>query len=331
MSACGQPTVVPAGSVGLEVSADQATTTERVASAPASAPGEREKSNAQTTARKAPPPTVAKQRASIPEPSRPTDPLPRAASKKALKPASKPAAAAAAPLAAKADTAAALPRMGTYTYRLTGSSSLGPPPRTSTLTVADGGSGDQLWTLDQRREDGAGLIEELTLRREKDGIYLSAYRLDASTGIAGVVLVFKPDSPVLLTPAGGTAGTTWRFDLGTSTDGCATAKGVGALLDAGDARSARTFRLSTTLQTVGSAGCVQLDGERVQEISHPRQQLLPTLIDSNLRGTVAGVAFRATTEATRSPSEHHLAPDPQGSVTRIGSGDDGRERAPAAG
>lgn len=294
---CGQPTVTPAGSVGLEVPADRAAPAQpatKTAAKESAAPEAKPKSRTPRTAQAAKPREKSAAGVAPAKVAAATDPKePKKASLTGAKPAG----------AAAAAAVAALPSTGTYTYELTGSSSLGPPPKTSTLTVADGGSGTQLWTLDQRREDGAGLIEELTLRREKDGVYLSAYRLDASTGIAGVILEFAPDSPVLLTPAGGKAGTTWRFDLGTSKDGCATAKGVGALLDAGDATSSRKFRLSTTLETVGSANCVQLDGERVQEISHPTEELLPTLIDSNLRGTVAGVAFKAATEATRAPSD----------------------------
>lgn len=296
LAACGQPTVVPAGSVGLEVPAEpQAPSAPAEPKAPRGAEpaAEAPKAAGKTS------PASAKKRADAPvvaavEPARgATAPAPRVASKKAA-PAGGSKRAAPGP--------AALPEVGTYTYKLTGSSSLGPPPPTLTLTVADAGAGAELWTMDQRRQDGAGLIEELTLRREKAGVSISAYRLDASTGLAGVILEFKPKKAVLLTPAGGKAGTTWSFDLGTSTDGCATANGEGVLIDAGDHSSARKFRLSSTLRTVGAASCVQINGERVQEISHPTDRLLPILIDSNLQGTVAGVAFKATTAATRSSS-----------------------------
>lgn len=308
---CGQPTVVPAGSVGLEIPAAEASAAQPAArSAKAAKPADAAKA-AEPAAAKATKPT-AKEPKADPETKAAAEPATAAAATAPKVTAEKEAPATGAKTSGP--RGAALPSTGTYTYQLTGTSSLGPPPKTSTLTVADAASGTQLWTLDQRREDGAGLIEELTLRREKTGVYLSAYRLDASTGIAGVILEFKPDSPVLLTPAGGKAGTTWRFDLGTSTDGCATAKGIGALLDAGDANSSRKFRLSTTLKTVGSASCVQLDGQREQEISHPTEELLPTLIDSNLSGTVAGVAFKATTAATRAPSDGDVAQAPRQSV-----------------
>jgi hypothetical protein len=194
-----------------------------------------------------------------------------------------------------------MPGPGTYTYTMTGTSSLGPAPRTSTITVADAGSGAQHWTVDSRREDGAGTVEELTLRQAAAGIYVSAYRLDASTGIAGVILEFTPTAPILLTPTAAKAGTTWPFDLGTSTDGCATAKGTGQLIDAGNATGTRQFRLTTTLHTVGPAFCVAIEGDRTEEIRHPTEAMLPTEIDSDLRGRVGGVPFTATTKARRPP------------------------------
>lgn len=297
-AACGQPNVVPAGSVGLEIPAEPAAASVPAQPAPRTAPA------AEPAAAKATKPPArlrgaAKKQveapvaAAVAPAQQPGAPRAKVQTKKAAPgPAAKPA----------APRMAALPGNGTYTYKLSGSSSLGPPPPTFTLTVSDAGSGAQLWTMDQRRKDGAGLIEELTMRRQTAGVALLAYRLDASTGLAGVILEFKPQRPVLLTPIGGEAGSTWRFDLGTSTDGCATAEGVGALLDAGDGSSARKFRLEATLRTVGAASCVQINGERVQEIAHPSDLLLPTLIDTNLQGTVAGVAFKAGTAATRSPS-----------------------------
>jgi hypothetical protein len=145
------------------------------------------------------------------------------------------------------------------------------------------------------------MIEELTLRQNDTGVYLSAYRLDASTGIAGVILQFRPAAAVLLAPTSAKPGTTWPFDLGTSADGCATAKGTGEVLDPGDGTSTlvRRFRLTTSLHTVGPALCVALEGERTEEIRHPVNTLLPNEIDSDMRGTVAGGPFTARTRATR--------------------------------
>ncbi|MGQ0468155.1 MAG: hypothetical protein ACT4QG_22915 [Sporichthyaceae bacterium] len=301
LAACGQPTVVPAGSAGLEVPAEP-----RAAQAKPKAPPV-----AQPAAKAAKPSSKAvpaKKQAAAPAAEQvqaAEAPAPQAQPTKAASSPKRPA------------PPAALPGVGTYTYKLIGSSSLGPPPPTFTLTVADAGSGAQLWTMDQRRQDGAGLIEELTLRRQKAGVALSAYRLDASTGLAGVILEFNPDKPVLLTPSGGNAGSTWSFDLGTSTDGCATADGEGVLLDEGKGSALRMFRLTTTLRTVGSASCVRLEGERVQEISHPANLMLPNLIDSTLEGTVAGVAFKANTAATRSPAKGQVASRPALATDRV--------------
>lgn len=215
-----------------------------------------------------------------------------------------PAAQAASPRGpATALRAAALPGAGTYPYALSGTSSLGPPPPTSTITVAEAGAGRQLWVVDARRADGAGMVEELTLDRREagpagPGVYMTAYRLDASTGFAGVILEFAPTSPVLLTPAGAEPGTTWLFDLGTSADGCAAASGSGEVVDPGEG-PVRRFRLTTTLVTVGPALCVAIQGERTQEIRHPAGSLLPIRIDSDMKGRVGGAPFTATTRATR--------------------------------
>lgn len=307
----GQPSVVPAGSAGVEIAVQNS-------APPAPDSGADDQ----------PRPTRAPKAAAAAGPKA-SEPPARASAAAPAKKASSAATAVAAPARelavapktsasavgkrARPRTAAALPGTGTYTYSVTGSSSLGPPSKTSTLTVADAGRGAQLWTLDSRREDGAGLIEELTLSRSDAGVQLSAYRLDASTGIAGVILEFAPAAPVLLTPSTGRSGTTWPFDLGISADGCAKAKGIGELLDPGRGTGDRLFRVTTTVRTVGPASCIALEGDRVQDISHPTTSLLPTRIESDLRGTVAGVAFKATTDATRSQP----AGDTTGALQRI--------------
>ncbi len=305
---CGQPTVVPAGSAGMEVPVEQvtqtATDTGSTPDRPAATDARAATSEPTKPASKASTPAAAKK----PQPAAvaaQTPEKPRGVSARS-KPAKGTAAVATEPAAVEA--AAALPRTGTYTYALTGTSSLGPPPPTSTLTVADAGSGAQLWTLDARRDDGAGLVEELTLRTEPAGVYMAAYRLDASTGIAGVILEFAPNKPVLLTPTAGKPGMTWPFDLGTSGDGCSAAKGVGELLPG--SASTHIFRLTTTVRTVGPASCVQIAGKRVQEITYPKASFLPTRIDSDLQGKVAGVPFKAATDATRSQSSDSAASTP---------------------
>lgn len=314
----GLPTVIPAGSAGLEIPPDSA------ASQASAASGAKAGTGGAPTAARSAPAAVA--------PSG-TGPALRAAGVGSAKPgsaksapqrqlrtragAAEVGAGAGAPRTPRASgtqasatagkgaglRAAALPPTGTYAYALTGTSSLGPPPETSTITVADAGGGTQLWTLDSRRADGAGMVEELTLSHATGltgaGVYISAYRLDASSGFAGVILEFSPTSPVMLTPTAARAGTRWTFDLGTSADGCATAKGFGEVLDDATATSVRRFRQTTTVHTVGPALCVPIEGERTQEIRHPAHSLLPTQIDSDLRGTVGGAPFTATTTAIR--------------------------------
>lgn len=313
----GLPTVVPAGSAGMEVAPDaprsqpatagpeQAAAATRTASPPAAPRAPRPVAAAVPRAAEGAPVLSARGTpASGPKAG------PRA---RALSAADRGGAAGSRPAAAPAASprgrvtgppAAALPAAGTYAYALSGTSSLGPPPRTSTITVAEAGAGRQLWVVDSRRADGAGMVEELTLDRREAGpagagVYMTAYRLDASTGFAGVILEFAPASPVLLTPAAAPPGTTWRFDLGTSADGCAAATGTGEVLDPDAGSAVRRFRLTTTLVTVGPALCVAIAGERTQEIRHPAASLLPIRIDSDMRGRVGAAPFTATTRATR--------------------------------
>jgi hypothetical protein len=187
-----------------------------------------------------------------------------------------------------------LPKLGVYSYAMSGTTSLGPPPSTMRMTVEEGGGSAQLWTLDGRRADGSGITEELTLARGADGVYLHTYRLDASTGLAGLILEFKPDQPVLFEPDKLAAGQTWKFDL-TSTDGCNRA---GTTLEAIEVGATRVIRLATALSTIGPSSCTAVTGQRVQELEHPAAQVLPTRISSDLHGTMAGIPVKATTRAS---------------------------------
>ncbi len=198
--------------------------------------------------------------------------------------------------------ALALPQVGDYSYAMTGTSSLGKPPATMKLQVAKaGGADEQIWTLDARREDGAGIIEELTLGRQDDGVYLSAYRLDGSTGIAAIVLEFSPPSPVLLEPDAAKPGQSWSFDM-ESKDGCTTAHTEGVLVSeakaGGGTASLRHIRLTQTLKTVGPPTCPAVTAKRVQDTYHAVDVALPTRIDSDLNGSLGAVPVKANTQAT---------------------------------
>jgi hypothetical protein len=283
----GQPQVTPAGSAGLEAPYDDdiapaGTSTVRPIASPS--PG----------ASVNPPPA-------IPLPSgtfSPPKPVKRGAKGETAAPSAPDDPAPVIP----PSNALVLPKLGTYTYALTGSSSLGKPPATMKLAVDSAGGGDeQIWTQDARRADGAGIIEELTLSRQADGIYLSAYRIDGSTGIAAVVLEFAPPSPVLLEPDGAKPGQTWKFDL-ESKDGC-TASHTDAVLvsDAkpgGDgATSLRHVRLTTTLRTIGPPTCAAVSAKRVYDTYHATGAALPTRIDSDLSGTLGAVPVKSDTQA----------------------------------
>lgn len=281
--------MVPAGSAGLEAPYDDGvattgTSTVRPIASPA--PG----------ASTSPPPA-------IPLPSgtfSPPKPVKRGKGETAAAPAAPDDVAPVIP--PSSSNALVLPKLGIYTYALTGSSSLGKPPATMKLQVdrADGGD-EQIWTQDARRSDGAGIIEELTLSRQADGIYMSAYRIDASTGIAAVVLEFAPPSPVLLEPDGAKPGQTWKFDL-ESEDGCTAAHTDAVLVSdakpGGEgATSLRHVRLTTTLRTIGPPTCAAVNAKRVQDTYHAVGAALPTRIDSDLSGTLGAVPVSSDTQA----------------------------------
>ena len=295
----GQPEVTPAGSAGLEAPYNDVVAgagpdpTEPVESPAPGAPG-------------SPPPAI---------------PLPSGtfAPPKPVKPGkSRPGGAPRAPgtTVTTPTGALALPKLGDYHYALTGSSSLGKPPATMKLRVASAEGGEeQIWTQDARRPDGAGIIDEITLSRQIDGIYMSAYRLDASTGIAAVVLEFAPPSPVLLEPDAAKPGQTWKFDL-ESTDRCTAAHTDAVLVSdakpGGDGTtSLRHVRLTTTLRTVGPPTCPAVNAKRVQDIYHAAGAALPTRIDSNLTGSLGAVPVRSDTQATlTSPTPKSDAREP---------------------
>lgn len=298
----GQPQVTPAGSAGLEAPYDDSvpgagTSTSRPIASPS------------PDASASPPPA-------IPLPSGTFSPP---------KPVKRGKGGRAAPAAPDGDApvdpprnALVLPKLGTYTYALTGSSSLGKPPATMKLAVdnADGGD-EQIWTQDARRPDGAGIIEELTLSRQADGIYMSAYRIDGSTGIAAVVLEFAPPTPVLLEPDGAKPGQTWKFDL-ESKDGCTAAHTDAVLVSdakpGGDGTtSLRHVRLTTTLRTIGPPTCAAVSAKRVYDTYHAAGAALPTRIDSDLSGTLGGIPVKSDTQAIlTSPTPKAAARLPDG-------------------
>ncbi|HEY2832031.1 MAG TPA: hypothetical protein VGJ14_06370 [Sporichthyaceae bacterium] len=289
LSACGAPTITPAGQVGMEIpyvdplapgaspvlavgpaKAVTTVTTGQTKPAPAKAGTAKQSATASVA------PSTPKKSA---KPETTTRPPPTIQVKKGP---------------AKT-TSLTLPKLGVYGYSMSGNTSLGPPPSTMPLTVAEGsGDGAQLWTLDGRRADGSGITEELTLARGADGVYLHTYRLDASTGLAGLILEFNPAQPVLFEPDKLAAGQTWKFDL-TSTDGCARAS---TTLEAIEVGAIRHIRLATALSTVGPSSCTAVTGQRVQDLEHPAAQVLPTRISSDLHGTMAGIPVKATTTAS---------------------------------
>ncbi|HUR74195.1 MAG TPA: hypothetical protein VMZ00_07955 [Sporichthya sp.] len=290
----GQPTVTPAGSAGLDVPYDDA-----------AAPGGKPSASAERLASEATP--------------LPAIPLPGStfAPPKPAKPGKGTKTAPPGVPVVPAASGLALPQVGTYSYAMTGTSSLGKPPATMKAEVATAGGGDeQLWTLDARRDDGSGMIEEITLGRQDDGVYLSAYRLDASTGIAAIVLEFAPAAPVLLEPDIGKPGQTWAFDM-ESKDGCASVHTEGVLVSeakpGGAAAAAlRHIRLTQNLKTVGPPTCPSVTAKRVQDFYHAAGVALPNRIDSDLSGTLGAIPVKATTQAIlTSPTPKSVARKPE--------------------
>lgn len=199
-------------------------------------------------------------------------------------------------VAAPAARAAALPAGGSYGYDITGTSTLGPVPERMTLTVAPAADGAQRWTFDLRHPDGTGTVEDFTMLRRSDGLYMSEYRLQLSSGLVQQMLEFAPPHPVLLAPDDPDPGERWRFEL-TSTDGCSVATTTGQMLSRRSAPT-RHLRLTTTLRGTGLVTCPPFEAERTQDIWYPRDSLMPTRIDSAFTGTLAGMPATASTTAT---------------------------------
>jgi hypothetical protein len=181
----------------------------------------------------------------------------------------------------------ALPGVGVYSYDLAGRSSLGPMPARLRLSVTDSGAGRRRWTLDATNSGGSGMVEDLTVSRNPDGVYLSAYRLQISGGLVGVDLRFTPRASVLLVPDRVPAGGKWSFDL-TSDDGCVHTHTVAGFPKGPS--GTRQLRLATTATPIEHADCVALRATRVQDLRLPDGSLLPDRIDSDLSGELGGAA-----------------------------------------
>jgi hypothetical protein len=194
---------------------------------------------------------------------------------------------------AVAATAPGLPAPGEHKYDLTGSSNLGPVPREMRLTVGDAGGAAQKWTLDATNSDGSGVIEQLTLARHADGLYLSAYHLQASSSLLGVDLTFIPSTAVLLLPDGARS---WTFDM-ISTDGCVKTHTTAVAAAAG-AAGARQLHMVAGASPTGKADCAPIDAKRTQDFSFPGNTYLPTRMDTDLSGHMAGAPASARYRAT---------------------------------
>lgn len=191
----------------------------------------------------------------------------------------------------------AMPAPGPRVYDMAGTTSLGAPPTTMSLAVADvpDRPAAQTWTFEARTAAGTGVIEGLTLERGAGGVRLAGYHLELTRGIS-VTFDFTSAKPVLLFPDRPRAGRPWEWTL-VSDDGCATVRTTGVLVAPSDA-GAGHLRVTSDLVSTGRPACVAVDLHRVQEVWHAPGGALPTRLDSDLDGTIAGVPIEARTTAT---------------------------------
>jgi hypothetical protein len=180
-----------------------------------------------------------------------------------------------------------MPAVGSYNYDLAGHSNLGTFPKRMRLTISAARGGAQLWTLDASNPDGSGVFEELTVSHRADGVYLSSYHLRAAGDLVGVDLKFSSPDPVPLLPDRTPTGRTWSFDLN-SDDGCVNTHTVGTAAKA--AAGSRHLHLVTTAAPSGKAGCTRIEATRTQDLWVPDGSLLPSRIDVELDGKLAGGA-----------------------------------------
>lgn len=130
-----------------------------------------------------------------------------------------------APAAAPAVQAPSPASPGTFLYSETGMTRIRgcltldqPPPSPTKLIVAPAQGGRQHLDRDQRDPLGSGSLTSLDLEYRPDGIYLSFLRQTQTSLLSSQPTEFQPSPPVLLLPAGATAGQGWSFSL-TSRDG----------------------------------------------------------------------------------------------------------------
>ncbi|HEY2834348.1 MAG TPA: hypothetical protein VGJ14_18140 [Sporichthyaceae bacterium] len=185
-----------------------------------------------------------------------------------------------------ASSGTALPPPGDTSYRMTGQSSFGTLPGSLRLGVADAGGGSQTWTLDATNPDGSGMTEVLTVSSGPDGLYLSAYELQARGGMWHIDLHLAPAQPVPLVPNWPHG--SWEFDM-PSSNGCENAHTVGTVLPA-DNDGARHVKLVTTATPTGRADCPPISVNRTQELWLPGTGATPGRIDTSLSGSFGSVS-----------------------------------------
>lgn len=198
-----------------------------------------------------------------------------------------------------------LPQPGTYTYDLTGTSTLGALPATATLQVEDIGGAKQRWTLQRPEKDGHASKDSVDLLADFDGLRIVSHRIERTTAAGPVVIDLLPaDRPPLYVPYFKKPGQ-WSFDLA-SADGCYSARtevfvrDVFVPVQVGPATF--TGYHADLNQTVkhdpAKAGCAALDLVSEQQLWLDKESRLPVLESMKRQGAGATTEIKAAIKST---------------------------------
>jgi hypothetical protein len=195
-----------------------------------------------------------------------------------------------------------LPAEGRYVYDLSGTSSPGRLPSSSTLAVSSSGPNRQRWSIDAKDQQGEGWQEAFGVEESPDGLLLSTYRLEYFS-VARVTIEFDLSPSAVFVPRPMTLGRKWAFDAVTK-DGCyrvhseGVVSGVDNAVSAGAAAyQADVLDTTNTLTTVGPPSCQRLDLRQSRRTSFDRASRLVVRDEIHNAGTFAGFPFQSDVTA----------------------------------
>lgn len=198
-----------------------------------------------------------------------------------------------------------LPAAGTYTYDVSGTSSLGALPPTTTFVVEDIAGQRQRWTLNRPDRDGQATRETLELLSDFDGLRIAAHRIEHTTPAGPLVIdLAAAQRPPLYVPYFRKPGE-WSFDL-SSADGCYSARTEVFIreVDAPVVAGAATFTgyradLNQTVKgDAAKAGCQAVSLVSEQTLWLDKGSRLPVLDSMKRRGTGGGLGITSEVLAT---------------------------------